>query len=552
MADDQIRQVQTLADAFLRDYFRFYPINASIQGLHEYDGRINDLRLETIQAWIETLHNYRERLKAIQPASLDRLAWFDYALLCWRIDAELWTWAERREYERNPMLYAENATVDYYVQRNYAPLEDRARALTQHLRQIPQAMEVAQHNLGDLVAPILIEESVPVFEGLITFLEESLPETFPQYSLPTEVDTALWAACDEAANAIQRLIVYLQDTLYPRVQNDFALGDEQFSRMLFYNEQVDISLEHLLAVGEADLQRNKQALEQVVAQLDASKNVREHMAELGRNHPPADRLLEEVRALLDDLRTFVIERDLVTVPQDVYCLVEETPPFARWAFAMMDTTGPFEKVSTESFYYITLPEPDWPPKKVEGWLTKFDYARMTGVSIHEAYPGHFVHFMRVRHAPTRLAMVFETYSHFESWAHYSEEMMLDQGYGNGDLRLRMAQLSEALVRNCRYLCAIKMHTQGMSIDEATRFFVDHAYMDEVPARREARRGTHDPGYINYTLGKFLLRKLLHDYKQAYGDTFSLKQFHDEYIGHGSPPIPMLRTLMLPSDDGVLL
>jgi uncharacterized protein (DUF885 family) len=552
MADDQTRQVQALAEAFLQDYCAFYPINASIQGLHEYDGRINDLRIETIHAWIDSLHSYRGRLNTIQPATLDRLAWFDYALLCWRVDAELWNWAEYREYERNPMLYTENATVDYYVQRNYAPLEERAQALTRHLRQIPQAMEVARQNLGDRVAPILIEESVPVFEGLITFLNESLAETFQPDTLSPPTEAALWAARDEAAHAIDDLVIYLRDTLYPRVHNTFAIGAEQFSRMLAYNEQITIPLDQLLAAGEADLLRNKQALEEVAARIDASKTVREHMAALGRNHPPADRLLEEVRTMLEDLRTFVIERDLVTVPNEVHCLVEETPPFARWAFAMMDTTGPFEEVATESFYYITLPEPDWPPEKVEGWLTKFDYAKMTGVSIHEAYPGHYIHFMHVRHAPTRLARAFETYSHFESWAHYSEEMMLDQGYGNGDLRLRMAQLSEALVRNCRYLCAIKMHTQGMSIDEATRFFIDHAYMDEVPARKEARRGTHDPGYINYSLGKFLLRKLLNDYKEAYGESFSLKQFHDAYIGHGSPPIPMLRTLMLPSDDGVLL
>jgi uncharacterized protein (DUF885 family) len=189
---------------------------------------------------------------------------------------------------------------------------------------------------------------------------------------------------------------------------------------------------------------------------------------------------------------------------------------------------------------------------VEGWLTKFDYATLTDVSIHEAYPGHYVHFSNVRNAPTRLAKVSATYTHYESWAHYVEQMMLEQGYGNGDLRLRMAQLAEALVRNCRYVCAIKMHTQGMSVDEATRFFEEHAYMDPVTANKEARRGTHDPGYLNYTLGKLMLLKLLDDYKAAHGDAFVLKQFHDEYIGYGSPPIPILRTMLLPHDNGDIL
>jgi uncharacterized protein (DUF885 family) len=256
--------------------------------------------------------------------------------------------------------------------------------------------------------------------------------------------------------------------------------------------------------------------------------------------------------MLENLRSFLIERDLVTIPNNVHCLVEETPPYERWAFAMMDTAGPFEQEATESFYYVTLPEPDWPPDEIEAWMTRFDYATMTGTSIHEAYPGHYVHYLRMHQAPTRLSRVFDTYSHSESWAHYAEQMMLEQGFGNGDLSLQMAQLGDALVRNCRYICAIKMHTQGMSIDEATTFFVQNACMDRLTASREAQRGTHEPGYINYTLGKLMLLKLLDDYKAAMGQQFSLKQFHDTYIGYGSPPIPLLRKMMLPDDDGNLL
>lgn len=550
MTTHAVQQLSDVTDDFLRDYFAFYPGAARTLGLHAYDGLTSDLRTESINARIQALHQYNTRLQQIEPLQLEQMALFDYELLRWQIESELWSWTEQREHMRNPMFYTDDS-LDSYVKRNYAPVEERAEAMAQYLQHVPDTMHVAQHHLTN-VPRVLIEESVPVFEGLITFLNESLNDVFGGDALSPSLQKTLWAARDEAVAAMNRFIRYLRDDLHPIAQEQFAIGAEQFANMLRYNELVDLPLDKLLAIGEADLARNENAIIEVASHIDPSQTVLQLMQEMGRNHPPPDRLLEETRSLLEDLRSFLIEHDLVTIPSDAQCIVEETPPFARWAFAMMDTSGPFEERATESFYYVTLPEPNWPPEQVEGWLTKFDYATMTGVSIHEAYPGHFVHFMNVRHAPTRLSKVFDTYSHFESWAHYSEQMMLDQGYGNGDLHLRMSQLSEALVRNCRYICAIKMHTQGMSIQEATHFFIQHAYMDEVTATKEARRGTHDPGYINYTLGKLLLLKLLDDYKDAYGEHFSLKKFHDDYIGHGSPPIPLLRKLMLSQDNGELL
>lgn len=540
-----------LADAFLRDYFAFYPTVASSLGLHEYDGQITNLHADAIADYVAKLRVHRQRLAQIDPAGLDRLGSFDYNLLRWQIDAELWHFTEYREYTRNPMVYAYNAMVDIYVKRNYAPLEVRVTALTRHLRLVPQAMQVARHNLALPVPAILVEESLNVFSGLIAFLTHGLDEALPD--LPDlHLAQNLWTSRDQAVTAIQEFTTFLQNEVLPSATDEFAIGAGQFAAMLHYNELIDLSLDRLLALGEADLARNQEAAATVAAQLDPDKSVREHMRELGRNHPRAERLVAETSALLEGLRSFLIERDLVTIPSEVRCQVAETPPFARWAFAMMDTAGPFEKLAMESYYYVTLPEPDWSPEQIEGWLTKFDYATLTDVSIHEAYPGHYVHFLHVRNAPSQLAKSFSAYSHIESWAHYVEQMMLDQGFGNGDLSLRLAQLAEALLRNCRYICAIKMHTQGMSVAEATRFFIQNAYMDEVTARQEARRGTHDPGYLNYTLGKLLLLKLLDDYKAAHGAGFSLKQFHDEYIGYGAPPIPLLRKLLLPNDDGVLI
>jgi uncharacterized protein (DUF885 family) len=540
-----------LSERFLSDYFDFYPTAASSMGLHDYDGRIVDLSTRAIGAWVQLLRDYHYHLHLIDPAHLGRLEAFDHALLCWQIEAELWNWTEERSYRYNPMIYSYNAMVDTYVQRDYAPLRERAAALTRHLEAIPDAMQVARQNLDESVPRVLVEEALTIFAGLVTFLLDSLPEALRELDDPVR-DQDLWAARDIAVIALNDFQDYLRHEKLPAAHDDFAIGVRRFAGMLRYNELIDLPLDYLLEIGEADLARNQAAIAELAAHLDPARSVAEQMRDLGRNHPPTDQLIPETRRLLGALRDFVVERNLVTMPTNKECRVEETPPFARWAFAMMDTAGPFEEQATDSFYYVTLPQDDWPPEKIEGWLTKFDYASLTDVSIHEAYPGHYVHFAAMRGAPTRLAKVFACYSHYESWAHYVEQMMLDEGYGDNDPHLRMAQLAEALVRNCRYICAIRMHTRGMSIEEATRFFMQHAYMDEVTANNEARRGTHDPGYLNYTLGKLLLLKLLEQYREAYSSEFSLTRFHDEYIGYGSPPIPLLRRMLLPHDNGTLL
>ncbi len=551
MTTSHLRALATVSDDFLNDYFAFYPTIASNLGLHAYDGRIVDLHANAIAARIEQLQDYQRRLSQIDPADLDRLATFEYGLLHWQVELELWHWTEERDYVRNPMVYAYNIMVDTYVKRNYAPLEVRLEALTRHLRQIPAAMQVARQNLIAPVPRVLVEESLTVFAGFVTFLTSSLPDTLGSLEQPA-LASELWAARDAAVGALELFNTYLRDILLPSAHDQFAIGADQFQAMLHYAEQIDIPLDRLLAIGEADLVRNQIAATAVAARMNPRLSIQEHMRELGQQHPPANRLIADTQNLLEGLRRFLVEHDLVSIPSEVRCQVAETPPFARWAFAMMSTAGPFEQNSTESYYYVTLPDPDWSPTDVEGWLTKFDNATMPVVSMHEAYPGHYVHFLHMHQAPSRLAKVFTSYSHIESWAHYVEQMMLEQGYGGDDPRLHLAQLAEALTRNCRYVCAIKMHTQGMSIDEATRYFMQHAYMDEVTARQEARRGTHDPGYLNYTLGKLMLLKLRDDYRAAVGASFSLKQFHDEYIRYGAPPLLLLRRLLLPGDSGELL
>jgi len=239
------------------------------------------------------------------------------------------------------------------------------------------------------------------------------------------------------------------------------------------------------------------------------------------------------------------------VPSEDRCQVTETPAYMRYAFAAMDSAGALETQATESFYYVTPVEPSWTPVQKEEWLSNFNYDTLKIISIHEVYPGHFVHHLHNKYGRNLplVNRVATSYAFTEGWAHYTEEMVLDTDYAKGQPKLQLTQLLEALVRNCRYLCSIRMHTQGMTVDQATRFFMENAFMGELPARREALRGTFDPGYLNYTLGKLMIKKLARDYRQEKAGAFSLKEFHDRLLSYGAPALPLVREVMLENPDG---
>lgn len=271
---------------------------------------------------------------------------------------------------------------------------------------------------------------------------------------------------------------------------------------------------------------------------------------LGEEHPPEEGLIPLAGTLLQELRVFLEEREVVPLPVGDRLHVEPTPPFLRWAFALMDTAGPFEEVSTDSYYYLTLPEADWPAEQKEEWMRRFDPYTLRNTSVHEVYPGHYVHFLYMRRVPSRVRKVFHAYSFVEGWAHYAEEMMVEEGYG--DERLRLAQLLDALLRAVRFVVSIQMHTEGMTVARAARRFVEDAYLEPLPAYREAQRGTFDPGYLNYTLGKLMLRKLRRDYERERGGAFRLREFHDRLLQLGAPPIPVARQVLLRNPEGSLL
>ncbi len=535
-----------LTDEFLRALFTTYPTMAASLGLHEYDGQVPDFREAARADRVGALQRYAAQLREISTETLDIEDRHDHVLLRLAVDEELFELEVLRDVERNPLAFSGALDVSGYIKRDYAPLLQRVEALTDHLRRIPDVLTQARDTLQPRIPRPFLETALEVYAGIVTFHEHDLPAAVrPAGSAPSQ--TAFEKANAGALAALRAFIQYMTAELRPKATAEFAIGEDKFRTMLRLGEMVDVPLDRLLEIGREDMARNGARLREAAARTAPGVSIPEVIRRQSRDHPNAARLIPEAARVLDELREFVEAHGLVSIPSRVPCRVEETPPFARWAFAMMDTAGPFE-TATESYYYVTPPEPAWTAEQTEAWLTKFDFATLRAVGIHEVYPGHYVHFLHLKHVPRDLRKVLTSYSFVEGWAHYCEEMMLEAGYGQDDPRLAIAQLAEALLRDVRFAVAIQMHTRGMTMEAATRIFVEQAYLEPLPAEKEAARGTFDPGYLNYTLGKLMIRKLRDDLRAEQGSEFTLRGFHDRLLSLGAPPVPLARRQFLHQDS----
>ena len=479
----------------------------------------------------------------------DRLT---YRVLELFLRRELFNLEEMRPLENNPMRQVGYLNVGGYVKRDYAPLVDRLRSATRAMEQAPDFLNVVDGALtAELSRPVL-EMSIESYRGMARFYRVDLDQSGSDVG-DAETLAQFDQARESAARALDGFVVKLEERLarLPEgVEGDFAIGPQLYSDMLAYGEGVNAPLRDIVALGQANLERNLERLAEATEAVGAGRSIREIVGEIGRNHPSAEALIPETRAMLEDIRQSLLDFDIISLPAEDRCQVIETPTYMRYAFAAMDSPGSLETRATESYYYVTPVEDTWTANQAEEWLTNFNYDTLRIISIHEVYPGHFVHHLHNSYGSSLplVNRVATSYAFTEGWAHYTEEMMLETEYARGQSALQVTQLLEALVRNCRYLCALGMHTQGMTVDEATRFFMDNAYMEELPARREALRGTFDPGYLNYTLGKLMILKLRDDYRREQGSAYTLKGFHDKLLSYGAPPLPLLREVML-ADPG---
>ena len=542
--------LDNLAERAIREHWEFVPTAGSRIGRHEYDGRLPDFSSGRVFRRIEELHRTLAQLSSLpqeETHGTDRAASMDAlsrGLLEMFLRRELFSLEEMRTLHNNPQRQVGYIGVGSYVQRDYAPLPDRLRSATAVLQQVPDFLNTLDGITDTELGEPIREMAVEAYRGMASFYNTGLADASTQCAAIAPDVAAEFDAARKTAGAA--VVDFAQRLQGRKIRPEFAIGSDLYRRMLEVGEGVNTPLLDVLSIGQANLEQNLRRLDEAAALVAPGKSVREAVAQVAGNHPAADALIPETRAMLEDIRQALIDHDIITVPSEERCQVTETPSYMRYAFAAMDSPGGLEEVATEAFYYVTPVEPAWTPRQQEEWLTNFNYHTLKIISVHEVYPGHFVHNLHNRHGGglPLINRVATSYAFTEGWAHYTEEMMLETEYGRDDPALWLTQLLEALVRNCRYLCSLGMHTQGMTVDEATRFFQAHAYMEEHPARREALRGTFDPGYLNYTLGKLMLLKLRQDWRRQEGSAYSLRRFHDATLSWGAPPVPLLRQAML--------
>jgi uncharacterized protein (DUF885 family) len=548
---------EAVAEEYIKGYFGARPLQGTALGLHEYDGKIADYSRLALDAELSRLHRFDDRLDKFDPANLSPRQSIDLRILRAAVKKELFQMQEMSVFERNPMVYASAADLNIYVQRNFAPLEDRVRSLIAIEAQVPNILIAARTNLKEVLSKPCVELAIQIAKGSAAFLKKDLPDAIAGLK-DERLRASFQTSNRRAANALSDYAAWLEREKLPKASQQFALGEEKFRRLLAITELVDLPPQKILEIGLEQLKAEQEAFAKAAKIIDPSKSPIEVFRQIQSEHPAPENLIPEVANNLDKIRKYVVTHNLVTIPSDVRAKVKETPQYDRaTSFASMDTPGPFEKRATEAYYYVTPTEKDWPEKQKEEWLTAFNYYTSDITSIHEAYPGHYVQFLRLNASPAnKVEKIFGSYAFTEGWAHYCEKMMIDEGYGSSTdstpseedakraAKYRMAKADEALLRLCRLIVSIKMHTQNMSVDEATKFFQENCYYEEKPARQEAMRGTFDPLYLNYTLGKLQILKLRDDYKAQEGDNFSLKKFHNELLNHGMPPIRLLREIML--------
>ena len=550
-------EYEAVAEEYIKGYLAARPLEGTALGLHDYDGKITDYSRLALDAELSRLRRFDDRLAKFDPSNLSSRQSIDLRILQASIRKELFERQDMSIFERNPMIYARAADLNIYVQRNFAPLEDRVRSLVAIETQIPNILIAARTNLNDVLPRPYVELAIQIARGSSEFLKKDLVAAIAGLK-DEQIRAAFQGANRKAASALADYAAWLEREKLPKASLDFALGEEKFRRLLAQTELVDLPPKKILETGMEQLKAEQEAFAEAAKKIDPNKSPVEVFKQIQSEHPTPENLIPEVAKDLDKIRKYVSTHHLVTIPSDVRAKVKETPQYLRaTSFASMDTPGPFEKRATEAYYYVTPTESNWPDKQKEEWLTAFNYYTSDIVSIHEAYPGHYVQFLHLNASPaSKVEKIFGSYAFIEGWAHYCEKMMIDEGYGSSTdatpseedvkraAKYRMAQADEALLRLCRLCVSIKMHTQKMSVDEAIKFFQENCYYEEKPARTEAMRGTFDPGYLNYTLGKLEILKLRDDYKAQQGDEFSLQKFHNELLNHGMPPIRLLREIML--------
>ena len=527
-------------------YYRANPTAATDLGLHQYDGQLEDYSRAAIDREVADIGRQIATLSAVDPGTLstdDRLdrEW----LLGWLEGRRLYL-TEVRTWARDPDYYASGIANSAFslIKRDYAPAEQRMRSMIERARAMPAALAAARANLAD-PPRVYVEIAIEQIDGTRELFRTAVVDAFAEVK-DAGLQAELKAANDAVIAALDDYKAWLQKDVLPNAKGQYAWGTDLYSRMLRATELVDTPLPQLLEIAEQDLKRNQAAFVETARRIDPDRTPLEVLADVQRDHPPPDQLLSTTQDSLDALGRFMTDRRIVTIPPgSPPAQVRETPPFMRaTTTASMDTPGPFEQKKMRGYYNMTPPDPSWTKEQIEEFMTVWYYAAISNTSVHEVWPGHYLQFLYTPQYPTMPRKAIYSNANVEGWAHYTEEMVIDEGWKSDDPRYRLAQLQDALLRDARFIVGIRMHTQGMSTAEAEDFFVDEGYQPRPVAEIETKRGTSDALYGYYTLGKLAILKLRDDYRRVRGDAYSLGEFHDRFLEVGPLPLPLVRERML--------
>jgi uncharacterized protein (DUF885 family) len=570
-ADGAPQTFQFLADQYFSDVlFRYSPTAGTAAGLHQYDSQLEDYSAEAISRQVAALKSYEAKISAIDPAALDVPVAADREILLNSIRSTLLDLEVIRPWEKNPDTYSSSLANSVFVimSRNYAPANTRLKAVVAREQRMPEALLEARKNLKN-PPRVFTEIALEQIDGIISFFADDVPSAFLDASDPA-TKVAFVKSNNAVVEALKSYAAWMKSDLLARSNGDYKLGAETFAKKLSYDEMVDIPLDRLLEVANNDLHRNQAEFARVAKEVDPAKTPQEVLAELATIHPAPDKLLGAFQDSFNSLITFIRTNHIITIPSDVQPTLEETPPFMRATTqASMDSPGPFETHSKKAYFNVTLPEKDWTPEHIAEHMAAFNVGTVVSTSVHEAYPGHYVQFLWQDRFPSKIRKLIGANTNIEGWAHYCEQMMLDQGYAAAPAGatpeqvreaklIRLGQLQDALLRDARFVVAIKLHTgQGepgntpWTIDQAVDFFVTNGYQSRSVGQVETKRGTSDATYLYYTLGKLEIMKLREDLKAKQGAAFNLQQFHDNFMLQGLAPIKVIRKAMLQDNSPVL-
>ena len=531
--------------SYLEDLYQRQPTWATYLGIHKYNDRLDDYSRPAVHDAVASARLFRGRVAAIDVASLSLDRQLDREQLLRSIDSRLLTLEVVRPWAVDPDSYSSGLTRTAYVmiKRNFAPPDERLRQLIAREKAMPAALAHARSNLQN-PPRIYTEIAIEQMDGNRAFFETAVASAFPGIT-----DAALLAEFKRTNDAVIAALAaykqWLQDDLLKRSNGTYAIGEEAYRRKLAADEMIELPLDQLLQIAERDLRKNQAAFAEAARKIDPTRTASDVLKTLEADHPPAEKLLQTTQAELDALGRFMTEKRIVTIPNAAPARVEETPPFLRaTTSASMDIPGPFERVATEAYYNMTLPDPKASDAEKNEFMSQWYYPAISNVSVHEVWPGHYLQFLYARDFPSDIRKVLGAATNSEGWAHYCEQMVIDEGFHADDPRYRLAQLQDALLRDVRFIAGIRMHTRGMTIAEAEELFAKEGYQSRPVARSESKRGTSDPTYGYYTMGKLMILKLRDDYRAKMGGRFSLQEFHDAFIKLGPLPLPLVRKAML--------